>query len=107
MLGRTEGHFSAQVMGYSINNPKFCQSTRAVNNNLYILNYSTSSVFTHYEFSHFKDAFAIDSSVIRVNSVLEKVFASVHKGQAAMKLHTKFSIIMFQTLSRKKWILRR
>lgn len=42
--------------------------------------------------SHFKDAFAIDSSVIRVNSVLEKVFASVHKGQAAIKLHTKFSI---------------
>ncbi len=42
--------------------------------------------------SHFRDAFAIDSSVIRVNSVLEKVFASVHKGQAAIKLHTKFSI---------------
>ena len=42
--------------------------------------------------SHFKDAFAIDSSVIRVNSVLEKVFASVHKGQAAIKLHTEFSI---------------
>ncbi len=42
--------------------------------------------------SRFKDVFAIDSSVIRVNSVLEKVFASVHKGQAAIKLHTKFSI---------------
>lgn len=42
--------------------------------------------------SHFRDAFAIDSSVIRVNSILEKVFASVHKGQAAIKLHTKFSI---------------
>ena len=42
--------------------------------------------------SQFKDAFAIDSSVIRVNSVLEKIFASVHKGQAAIKLHTKFSI---------------
>jgi hypothetical protein len=42
--------------------------------------------------SLFKDVFAIDSSVIRVNSILEKVFASVHKGQAAIKLHTKFSI---------------
>jgi hypothetical protein len=42
--------------------------------------------------SQFRDAFAIDSSVIRVNSVLEKMFASVHKGQAAIKLHTKFSI---------------
>jgi hypothetical protein len=42
--------------------------------------------------SHFRDGFAIDSSVIRVNSILEKVFASVHKGQAAIKLHTKFSI---------------
>lgn len=42
--------------------------------------------------SHFRDAFAIDSSVIRVNRILEKVFASVHKGQAAIKLHTKFSI---------------
>ena len=42
--------------------------------------------------SHFRDAFAIDSSVIRINSILEKVFASVHKGQAAIKLHTKFSI---------------
>jgi hypothetical protein len=42
--------------------------------------------------SHFKDCFAIDSSVIRVNRILEKVFASVHKGQAAIKIHTKFSI---------------
>jgi hypothetical protein len=42
--------------------------------------------------SHFKDCFAIDSSVIRVNRILEKVFASVHKEQAAIKLHTKFSI---------------
>ena len=42
--------------------------------------------------SQFRDAFAIDSSVIRVNGILEKVFASVHKGQAAIKLHTKFSI---------------
>jgi hypothetical protein len=42
--------------------------------------------------SHFRDAFAIDSSVIRVNRILEKLFASVHKGQAAIKLHTKFSI---------------
>ena len=42
--------------------------------------------------SHFRNAFAIDSSVIRVNSILEKVFASIHKEQAAIKLHTKFSI---------------
>jgi len=42
--------------------------------------------------SHFKESFAIDSSVIRLNRILEKVFASVHKGQAAIKLHTKFSI---------------
>lgn len=42
--------------------------------------------------SHFRDTFAIDSSVIGVNNILEKVFASVHKGQAAIKLHTKFSI---------------
>ncbi len=42
--------------------------------------------------SHFRDTFAIDSSVIRVNRILEKVFASVHRGQAAIKLHTKFSI---------------
>lgn len=42
--------------------------------------------------SRFRDGFAIDSSVIRVNRILEKVFASVHKGQAAIKLHTKFSI---------------
>ena len=42
--------------------------------------------------SHFRNAFAIDSSVIRVNRILEKVFTSVHKGQAAIKLHTKFSI---------------
>jgi IS4 transposase len=42
--------------------------------------------------SRFRDGFAIDSSVIKVNRILEKVFASVHKGQAAIKLHTKFSI---------------
>jgi hypothetical protein len=42
--------------------------------------------------SHFKDSFAIDSSVIKINRILEKVFASVHKGQAAIKLHVKFSI---------------
>jgi len=42
--------------------------------------------------SRFRDSFAIDSSVMRINRILEKVFASVHKGQAAIKLHTKFSI---------------
>ena len=45
--------------------------------------------------SRFKDAFAIDASVIKVCDILEKVFASVHKGQSAIKLHTKFSIHNF------------
>lgn len=40
----------------------------------------------------FKEAYAIDGSVARVHSALEKFFASVHKGQAALKLNTKFSI---------------
>ena len=42
--------------------------------------------------SPFRDSSAIDSSVMRINRILGKVFASVHKGQAAIKLHTKFSI---------------
>ena len=42
--------------------------------------------------SRFKNAFAIDASVIKVSDILEKVFASIHKGQSAIKLHVKFSI---------------
>ena len=42
--------------------------------------------------SRFKEAFVVDSSVIRVNRILEEVFKSVHKGQAALKLHAKCSI---------------
>jgi len=42
--------------------------------------------------SRFKESFIIDSSVIRINRILEKIFKSVHKGQAALKLHVKFSI---------------
>lgn len=41
---------------------------------------------------HFKDAFAIDGSVIGLCKALEKVFSSVHKGQASLKLNTKFSL---------------
>ena len=41
---------------------------------------------------HFKDAFAIDGSVIGLCKALEKVFTSVHKGQASLKLNTKFSL---------------
>jgi putative transposase len=42
--------------------------------------------------SRFKESFIIDSSVTRINRILEKIFKSVHKGQAALKLHVKFSI---------------
>lgn len=41
---------------------------------------------------NFKEVFAIDGSVARVHAVLEKFFASVHTGQAALKLNTKFSV---------------
>jgi len=41
---------------------------------------------------HFKDAFAIDGSVIGLCKTLEKVFTSVHQGQASLKLNTKFSL---------------
>lgn len=41
---------------------------------------------------HFKDAFAIDGSVIGLCKELEKVFTSVHQGQASLKLNTKFSL---------------
>lgn len=41
---------------------------------------------------HFKDAFAVDGSVIRLCKELEKIFSSVHKGQASLKLNTKFSL---------------
>ena len=41
---------------------------------------------------HFKDAFAIDGSVIKLCKQLEKVFKSVHQGKAALKLNAKYSL---------------
>jgi hypothetical protein len=43
--------------------------------------------------SRFKDCFAVDGSVIQLNKMLEKVFKSTAKFQAALKLNTKFSIV--------------
>ena len=40
----------------------------------------------------FKDVFAIDGSVIALCSRMSKIFASVHKDKASLKLNTKFSI---------------
>ena len=43
--------------------------------------------------SRFKDCFAVDGSIIRLNKTLEKVFKSTCKSQAALKLNVKFSIV--------------
>ncbi len=43
-------------------------------------------------FARFKDCFAVDGSVIRLNKILETVFESTIKSQAALKLNTKFSV---------------
>jgi hypothetical protein len=40
----------------------------------------------------FKDAFAIDGSVIALSKKLEGVFNSVHQGRASLKLNTKYSL---------------
>jgi len=40
----------------------------------------------------FKDVFAIDGSVISLCKTMSKIFSSVHKGKASLKLNTKFSI---------------
>ena len=40
----------------------------------------------------FKDAFAVDGSVISLHKKLESVFESIHKGHASLKLNTKFSL---------------
>lgn len=40
----------------------------------------------------FKDAFAIDGSVIALSKKLEGVFNSVHKGHASLKLNSKYSL---------------
>lgn len=40
----------------------------------------------------FKDAFAIDGSVIALSKQLENVFKSVHKGKSSLKLNVKYSL---------------
>lgn len=40
----------------------------------------------------FKDAFAVDGSVIALNKRMESVFQSIHEGRASLKLNTKFSL---------------
>lgn len=40
----------------------------------------------------FKEAFAIDGSVISLSKQMERVFQSVHKGKAALKLNTKYCL---------------
>ena len=40
----------------------------------------------------FKDAFAVDGSVLALNKRMESVFQSIHKGHASLKLNTKFSV---------------
>ncbi len=40
----------------------------------------------------FKDAFAIDGSVIKLCKQLENTFSSVHKGKASLKLNAKYSL---------------
>ena len=42
--------------------------------------------------SRFKKAFAIDGSVIALSKQMEKVFKSVHKGKASLKMNTKYSL---------------
>ncbi len=41
----------------------------------------------------FKDCFAVDGSIIRLNKTLENIFKSTCKSQAALKLNVKFSIV--------------
>jgi hypothetical protein len=40
----------------------------------------------------FKDAYAVDGSVIALHKKLEGVFESIHQGRASLKLNTKFSL---------------
>ena len=42
--------------------------------------------------SRFRDVFAIDGSVISLSKAVEKVFESIHKNKASLKLNTKFSL---------------
>jgi len=43
--------------------------------------------------SRFKDCFAVDGSIIRLNKTLENIFKSTCKSRAALKLNVKFSIV--------------
>jgi hypothetical protein len=40
----------------------------------------------------FREVWAVDATTIRLNKRLERVFQSLHKGQASLKLHVRFSI---------------
>lgn len=40
----------------------------------------------------FREVWAVDATTIRLNKCLERVFQSLHKGQASLKLHVRFSI---------------
>ena len=40
----------------------------------------------------FKDAYAVDGSVIALHKKLEGIFESIHPGRASLKLNTKFSL---------------
>ena len=40
----------------------------------------------------FQDAFAVDGSVIALHKKLERVFQSIHKGSAHLKLNTEYSL---------------
>ena len=40
----------------------------------------------------FKEAFAVDGSVIALSKTMEKVFESVHKGKSSLKLNAKYSV---------------
>ncbi len=43
-------------------------------------------------FEKFADCIAVDSTIIKLNKILEKIFKSIHKGKSALKMHTAFSI---------------
>jgi len=40
----------------------------------------------------FKEAFAIDGSVIALSKTMEKIFESVHKGKSSLKLNAKYAM---------------
>jgi len=65
---------------------------RAVYNTLLVHYESQLPASERHLLDRFKEVYAIDGSVARVHSALEKFFGSVHPGQAALKLNTKFSV---------------